>query len=292
MKRKNLFVPGAILLSGKLIHQGGETYRIPIERQSLPNPWISYRLNNDKFLGIVGDLAEYEFNHVPKKSHYNNIPKLELLNSIDQDYLGSDEQTLRAFEESTFFTEVTRSFGKYVYTDTPEIVESPGSIANPTIGQIIYTNYAGYLKYTKTGWTRIVFNIVYGSQTEYISNYSNLSPDQIKAQLIAIGKGILADKVENPKIGNFYRVRVKINADNHYTSIYFSYEVDEEAPEPEIPDSELDVFKPRYFGTALDQNGNTVVLVILPPNYGNIFLFNGSDIDTIDDYINHHNYLV
>ena len=76
----------------------------------IPTPTlIQYKAESNKFLGYIGDLVEYKFNHIPEKFYYNNIYPLELLNTGDQDYLGSEQPILDAVNKYSVFSELAGS---------------------------------------------------------------------------------------------------------------------------------------------------------------------------------------
>lgn len=97
-----LIDPGIIIL-GKSKQRQGSTHM-----EFEEDPCIQYKADTNKFLGYVGDLAEYKFKHIPEKWHYNNISPLELLNSNDQAYIGTKLSTLNAISRHAVFTELTK----------------------------------------------------------------------------------------------------------------------------------------------------------------------------------------
>lgn len=100
----SLINPGAIFLCKKNLSLGEQEIIGGTE-----DYFISYKLSSDKFVGWIGDFAEYKSMHFPDKVYYNNIPRLELLNESEQDSIGYDQSTLERIEKSAVFTNIEPS---------------------------------------------------------------------------------------------------------------------------------------------------------------------------------------
>ena len=102
-----LIDPGTIVI-GKLgsVNVPGGDQAVDFPVIELDTAFLQHKAESNKFLGFIGDLAEYEFKHIPEKYYYNNIYPLELLNTADQDYLGSDQQLFKAVEKYSVFSEL------------------------------------------------------------------------------------------------------------------------------------------------------------------------------------------
>lgn len=99
-----LFVPGTIAIFNVKVKNNSGSYVLAYDEDNPNEPLLLHRLSNEKFLGIVGDLAEYRDLHIPKKLYYNNIPKLELLSWEDKFYIGNSQPVLQTVEENSLFT--------------------------------------------------------------------------------------------------------------------------------------------------------------------------------------------
>lgn len=74
-----------------------------------PHPvYYQYKVNNEKFIGFIGDLAEYGFKHIPEKFYYNNISNLDLLCEDSQYTIGSRFPVLKAISDNAVFTEICK----------------------------------------------------------------------------------------------------------------------------------------------------------------------------------------
>lgn len=110
-----LLDPGAIIM-GKVspIDTTGTDYwpsdgNIPmpeLEFDKETSILVQYKADTNKFLGYIGDLAEYNFKHIPEKYYYNNISVLELLCPDDQRYLGTDISTFSAITKNFVPSEI------------------------------------------------------------------------------------------------------------------------------------------------------------------------------------------
>ena len=106
--KPGLVDPGTIVI-GKLSSVNvpdDDDQQIDFPVIELDTAFLQHKAESNKFLGFIGDLAEYEFKHIPEKYYYNNIYPLELLNTADQDYLGSDQQLFKAVERYSVFSEL------------------------------------------------------------------------------------------------------------------------------------------------------------------------------------------
>lgn len=82
--------------------------------------FYQYKVSNDKFIGFIGDLAEYGFKHIPEKFYYNNISNLDLLNEDSQYTIGSRFPVLKAVSDHAVFTEIC----KEDYSNPNSLLES------------------------------------------------------------------------------------------------------------------------------------------------------------------------
>ena len=82
--------------------------------------FYQYKVSNDKFIGFIGDLAEYGFKHIPEKFYYNNISPLDLLNEDSQYTIGSRFPVLKAVSDHAVFTEIC----KEDYSNPNSLLES------------------------------------------------------------------------------------------------------------------------------------------------------------------------
>ena len=74
--------------------------------------YYQYKVSNEKFIGFIGDLAEYKFKHIPEKFYHNNISELDLLCEDSQYTLGSRFPVLKAVSDNAVFTEICK--GDYI----------------------------------------------------------------------------------------------------------------------------------------------------------------------------------
>jgi hypothetical protein len=167
--------PGVIILTNKGIGQfdvpGGDQFiELPEEILNWEHPEIidpegaetviQYKADTNKFLGYIGDLAEYKFKHIPEKFYYNNIPILEFLCSEDQRYIGSELAILKAISENSIFTELTEN--DYKNSDS-----LPSSKYNKFKPRYFGTATVGER-------TVVLFMVPPGYNTVFISNGSNV----------------------------------------------------------------------------------------------------------------------
>lgn len=82
-KTKTLTIPGAYIIT----------------KADKSDPHVVVRASTNKFLGVIGDMAEYGFRHIPEKYYSNNIPKIEYLDEEDRKIIGTDLPVLVAIEK-------------------------------------------------------------------------------------------------------------------------------------------------------------------------------------------------
>ena len=122
--------------------------------------FIQYKVESNKFLGYIGDLVEYDFKHIPEKYYYNNIYPLELLNTEDQDFLGSEQEVLNKITEHSIFSELVGSDYK------------SSSSLSPSNYDKFKPKYFGTV--TSGDRTIVVFMVPPGYNTAFISNGSGV----------------------------------------------------------------------------------------------------------------------
>lgn len=155
-----LIDPGIIIL-GKSNQVQGPEYSY---REFEESPYIQYKASTNKFLGYIGDLAEYKFKHIPEKWHYNNISTLELLNSIDQTYIGTKLPTLDAISKHAVFTELVKDNFK-----------EPSSLPNSNYDKFKPRYFGTAVLENKTV---MLFMVPPGYNTIFISNGSGIYSEE------------------------------------------------------------------------------------------------------------------
>ena len=154
-----LIDPGIIIL-GKSKQRQGSSIHMEFEE----DPYIQYKASTNKFLGYIGDLAEYKFKHIPEKWHYNNISILELLNSNDQTYIGTKLPILNAISKHSVFTELTKDN----YKDSASLPDSNYNKFEPRyFGTAILENK-----------TVMLFMVPPGYDTIFVSNGSGIYSEE------------------------------------------------------------------------------------------------------------------
>jgi hypothetical protein len=218
-----LTTPGTILLSKLRISEATGGY-------IADNFHISTRISTTKFLGIIGDLAEYGLDFVPAKKIYNNIPNLEFLSSEDKKYLGNRLEILSSFEKVLFPTmsdnewDIERFLPKYYGTCMQENNTVLLHLVPPGYKSFYVFNGAGiselnhsFMSSFINNWTYIHDDIYHPTIIRTRSSSTTIRPHTIDAD---IGEPEIPVNITDP----LYKAYLKYIQENAAVKLEFSNE--------------------------------------------------------------------
>ena len=210
MTNPGLIDPGVIVI-GKSVQTNTGSWAdgwnpMPMfEFSDTPSEFIQYKADTNKFLGYIGDLAEYGFKHIPEKFYYNNISNLELLNSDDQEYIGSKLPVLRAISDYSVFSELIGND----YKDSSSIPETNYNKFKPR-----------YFGTSRIGdKTVMLFMVPPDYNTIFISNGSEIYSKEDYF-------GIYGIQIQDAAISQAYYSGIGINAPRPGTPTVIDYVID------------------------------------------------------------------
>lgn len=155
---KLLLSPGTILLTKVRLSEETSTTSEYVS----DNFHLVSRASTSKFLGIIGDLAEYGLKFIPTKDTYNNIPLIEFLDSDNKAFIGIREEIISSIEKTMFPTQSKKDSGWKIERFLPDYFGTVMQDNNTVLLHLVPPGYRGFYIFDGPGlvdfenWSAIV----------------------------------------------------------------------------------------------------------------------------------------
>lgn len=238
---KLLLSPGTILLTKVRLSEETST----VSEYVSDNFHLVSRASTNKFLGIIGDLAEYSLKFIPTKDTYNNIPLVEFLDSDNKAFIGIREEIISSIEKIMFPTQSKKESGWRIERFLPDYFGTVMQDNNTVLLHLVPPGYRGFYVFDGPGlidfenWSAIAMT---KSDLLANKNYTPLIPRQSSAPL---SKGNASPRLPKPSID------VEISDPEQYTNflnhdaynLYINYINENASVKLEFTEDEVPYFK-------------------------------------------------